>query len=202
MVSDAVRKGLPPVSRQVAFTGDGLKVNAIYNVRIGTLFTDVVEDLDGYYAAEKMNLYGDKITPIRKAFLHFKFAVVYIGHGDFNSALKFVNEILNSPEIDKSEDIIGFTQLLDLLIHIELRHNKLLPYTLKNAQRFFKTRNRLYHFEKIFLQFIAKLIKCDDYFDLQTLWENLNNELSSISNDDIFESIALEYFDFQVINMQ
>jgi hypothetical protein len=149
------------------------------------------------YAAEKMNLYGDKITPIRKAFLHFKFAVVYIGHGDFNSALKFVNEILNSPEIDKSEDIIGFTQLLDLLIHIELRHNKLLPYTLKNAQRFFKTRNRLYHFEKIFLQFIAKLIKCDDYFDLQTLWENLNNELSSISNDDIFESIALEYFDFQ-----
>ena len=43
------------------------------------------------YAAEKMNLYGDKITPIRKAFLHFKFAVVYIGHGDFNSALKFVN---------------------------------------------------------------------------------------------------------------
>ncbi|MGB0914834.1 MAG: hypothetical protein ACPGVI_02130 [Crocinitomicaceae bacterium] len=144
---------------------------------------------------EKLETYGDKIVPIRRAFLEFKLAVVSMGNGDFNDALKWVNRILNDSNLDKTEDIIGFTQLLDLLIHIELNHDKLLPYSLKSTLRFFKTRNRLYSFEKVFLQFIGKLIKCDDRFEIETLWEELYNELGTLK-DDSFESIALEYFDF------
>lgn len=66
MVSDAVRKGIAPFSRQVAFTGDGLKVNAIYNVRVGSLFSDLVQDMEGYNQAEKMNLHvGSFLTGIQ-----------------------------------------------------------------------------------------------------------------------------------------
>ncbi len=144
---------------------------------------------------EKLEAYGDKIVPIRKAFLEFKLAVVSMGNGDFNDALKWVNRILNDSNLDKTEDIIGFTQLLDLLIHIELNHNKLLPYSLKSTMRFFKTRNRLYGFEKVLLQFIGKLIKCEDRFEVEIIWEELYNELGTLK-DDCFESIALEYFDF------
>ncbi len=140
--------------------------------------------------------YGDKIVPIRRAFLEFKMAVAYMGLGQYSTALKWVNHILNSSDLDKTEDIIGFTQLLDLLIHIELNHDKLLPYSLKSAQRFFRTRNRLYSFEKVFLQFIGKLIKCEDRFEVEDLWEELYNELSTLT-DDNFESVALEYFDFR-----
>lgn len=144
----------------------------------------------------RLDEYGDKIVPIRRAFLEFKMAVVYMGLGEFNIALKWVNQILNNGSLDKTEDIIGFTQLLDLLIHIELNHDKLLPYSLKSTQRFFKTRNRLYSFEKVFLQFISKLIKSDDHFEIEELWEELYNELATIT-DDTFESVALDYFDFQ-----
>lgn len=149
---------------------------------------EVISELEGY---------GDKIVPIRRAFLEFKLAVVYIGIGDYTSALKWINNILNDSRLDKTEDIIGFTQLLDLVVHIELDHHKLLPYTLKNTQRFFKTRNRMYSFEKVLLNCINKLIKCDDPFDRKNLWESLYNELAKITNDDIFESVALDYFDFQ-----
>ena len=141
--------------------------------------------------------FGDKITSTRRAFLEFKIAVAYIGVGEFNIALKWVNKILNDSELDKTEDIIGFTQLLDLLVHVELDHDKLLPYSLKSTQRFFKTRNRMYSFEKIFLQFIGRLVKCKDQFDIEKHWEELYNELATITNDDIFESVALDYFDFQ-----
>lgn len=140
--------------------------------------------------------FGDKITPLRRAFLEFKMAVTAFGNKDYSKALYWVNQILNNAELDKTEDIIGFTQLLDLLIHIELNHDKLLPYSLKNTLRFFKTRNRLYDFEKMFLQFISKLIKCTDQFEVQNLWEELYNDLTSIT-DNTFEGIVLEYFDFK-----
>ncbi len=146
--------------------------------------------------AVQLSQYGDKITPLRRAFLEFKLAVVSMGTGDYSKALQWVNRILNNPELDKTEDIVGFTQLLDLLVHIELNHDKLLPYSLKSTLRFLKTRNRLYNFEKVFLQFIGKLIKCTDQFEIQNLWEELYNDLAAITDND-FESIALEYFDFQ-----
>ncbi|MFK7786337.1 MAG: hypothetical protein AB8B56_14555 [Crocinitomicaceae bacterium] len=141
--------------------------------------------------------YGDKVIPIRRAFLEFKIAVVNIGTGNYSEALKWINRILNDSNLDKTEDIIGFTQLLELLVHLELNHNNLLPYSLKNTQRFFKTRNRMYGFEKVLLQFISKLIKCADHFDRQHLWEEMYKELAEITNDDVFESVALDYFDFE-----
>jgi len=140
--------------------------------------------------------FDSKITPLRKAFLEFKMAVTAFGSQDYSKALFWVNQILNNAELDKTEDIVGFTQLLDLLIHIELNHDKLLPYSLKSTMRFFKTRNRLYNFEKMFLQFISKLIKCEDRFEIENLWEELYNDLATIT-DNTFESIVLEYFDFK-----
>jgi hypothetical protein len=138
--------------------------------------------------------YGDKIVPIRRAFLEFKMAVYFMGIGEFSNALRWINRILNSSELDKTEDLIGFSQLLHLLIHIELKNEQLLPYALKSAQRYFKTRNRLYGFEKIFLQFVGKLLKCQDRFEEADLWEELCHQLASVNKDD-FESAALEYFD-------
>ena len=146
---------------------------------------------------EELVHYDEKIVPIRRAFLEFKLAVVNIGTGNYSESLKWINRILNDSNLDKTEDIIGFTQLLELLVHLELNHNNLLPYSLKNTQRFFKTRNRMYGFEKVLLQFISKLIKCEDHFDRQNLWEEMYKELAKITNNDVFESVALDYFDFE-----
>jgi len=145
---------------------------------------------------ENLTKFDDKIVPIRRAFLEFKMAVIHIGLKNFNEALRWVNKILNDSELDKTEDIIGYTQLLDLLIHIELNNENLLPYSLKNTLRFFKTRNRLYSFEKVFLNFISKLIKSEDKFETVDLWAELFEELQELK-DDAFESVALDYFDFK-----
>lgn len=139
--------------------------------------------------------FGGKVSPVRKAFIQFKLATIQLGLGEFSGALKWINMILNDNELDESEDILSYTQILDLLVHLEMKHNQLLPYALKNTQRFLKSRNRLYSFEKVFLQFVSKRIKCANDLDAQILWEELYDELSQIKEDS-FEGLALEYFDF------
>lgn len=145
---------------------------------------------------EKLTKFDDKIIPIRRAFLAFKMAVIHIGMNDFNRALFWINSILNDSKLDKTEDIIGYTQLLDLLVHVELNNHELLPYTLKSTTRFFKKRDKLHGFEKIFLQFIHRITKCKDHFEIADLWQEFYNDLDSM-NDTSFENIALEYFDFK-----
>lgn len=143
-----------------------------------------------------LRLYDGKITSSRRAFLSFKLATVYLGLKNYTDALKWINTILNDPELDPSEDLLAFTHLLDLLIHLELKHDQLLPYALKNTQRFLRSRNKIYGFEKVFLQFIAKRIKCVNSFDSELLWEDLLIDLTALNHDGL-DKIAMEYFDFR-----
>ena len=66
MVHDAVRFGIPAVTRKLAITGDALKINAVYEARIGSRFIDIVEDLGGYTEIKQMNLHiGSFLTGIQ-----------------------------------------------------------------------------------------------------------------------------------------
>ncbi len=144
---------------------------------------------------ENLHLFGDKISPVRKAYIQFKIATIKLAQNDFSGSLKWINKILNDTDLDESEDILSYTHILDLLAHLELKHNEFLPYSLKSTMRFLKSRNRLYSFEKVFLQFVSKRIKCNNNIDAEKLWEDLYKELSAIKEDS-FEGLAMEYFDF------
>ena len=66
MIADVVKNGVVPTSRQIAITGDGVKVNAIYEVKIGTPLTDIIDDLEGYNEVESMVLHvGNFLTGIQ-----------------------------------------------------------------------------------------------------------------------------------------
>lgn len=145
---------------------------------------------------EGLKQYDGKISPARQAFLAFKLATVHLGLGNYNEALRWVNRILNEPELDPSEDILAFTYLVHLLVHIELKNEQLLPYALKNTQRFLRSRNKMHNFEKVFLNFVGKMIKCRDKFDQESLWQQLNEELLALNGDGL-EKAAMEYFDFK-----
>lgn len=139
----------------------------------------------------------DKLTPSRKVFLHFKCAVAYMGVGEYSKALRSINNILNNNKIDSNEDIIGFSLLLELFIHLELMHTKLLSYALKNVQRHFRKRERLFGFEKTVINSIGKLIKCDSIIEQKIVWESMVEEMKVLTSENQFESVALDYFDFQ-----
>lgn len=142
-----------------------------------------------------LELFGPKISPVRNAYIKFKLASIYLATGNYSMALKWINTILNDTDLDDGEDIRSFTHILDLLVHLEMKHDQLMPYALKSTQRFLKSRNRLYSFEKVFLHFLSKRIKCTNEVDAEVLWSELYDHLRAIK-EDAFEGIALEYFDF------
>lgn len=139
--------------------------------------------------------YERKMSTVRKASFYFSIAILYFGAGMYPQALKWINELLNNIDIDKSEDIHCFAQLLNLIIHLELGNKDLIPYTLKSTSRYLETRNRVYKFETIMLQFISEALKAKDPEDLEKLYASLAQTLKPLQHDP-FESSALEQFDF------
>lgn len=142
-----------------------------------------------------LNLYGDKINNVRKAYLLLNMAVVNFGQKNYSESLRWINELLNNINIDKTEDIHCFAQLLNMVVHLELGNQRLVPYALKSVQRYLTLRNRVYKFENIFLHFINRILKTVGNSEERKVYEGLLSELKAIEEDN-FEKTAFEYFDF------
>lgn len=139
--------------------------------------------------------YDDRLSSVRKAMFFFNIAVLYFKAYRLNEALKWVNQLLNNIDIDKTQDIHCMGQLMNLVIHLELGNKSLLPYALKSTQRFLETRKRVYRFESIFLNFINEIVKVRREKTDQELFEELAAALDALRNDP-FEKQVFEYFDF------
>ena len=144
---------------------------------------------------EGFKLYGNKINNVRTAFICFNIAVLYLGAEQQSKALKWINRILNDVDIAKSEDLHCFAQILNLIIHLELGNQRLIPYALKSTQRYLNTRNRVYKFEGVILKFISKALRIKDEEKAVEVYTGLKEELLILKQDN-FEKTALEYFDF------
>lgn len=143
---------------------------------------------------EGFKLYGEKINSVRLAYLYLNIAIMYFGEKNYTDSLKWINKLLNDVDIDKSEDIHCFAQLLNLIIHLELGNQRLLPYALKSTQRYLTTRNRVYKFETMVLDFINHMLKAKTKEEEFKNYEELNQSLIPMLEDP-FEKTAFEYFD-------
>ncbi len=139
--------------------------------------------------------FGDKINPTRKAFLAYKVAVIHLTAGKYSESMKWLNKIFNELSLDSNEDIIAYAHLLELIIYIEQGKEELLKYKLKNTERYFKKRQRLYTTEKIMIDFIQSWSKSEDHFDRIDLIDKLSSSLKEIDINNPRESLVMDYFD-------
>jgi hypothetical protein len=141
---------------------------------------------------ENLTYFDSKIALPKKAYILFKISVVHLMKGNNSIALKEINSVLNLPGIEQVEALYSHAQLLAILIHLELKHNDLLIYSLKNTQRYLKSRKRLFAFETVFLKNIGHILKATHVIDAEERWEKLFHELYKLN----YESDELELFDF------
>ena len=144
---------------------------------------------------EGYRLYGSRINSLRKGYIDFKIGISYFSLGHYNEALHWINKILNEEKIDQKQDIFCFAQLINLLLHFGLKNDRFLPYAINSTKRYFKNRNLIYKFEKIFLKMISQISKTEDVFDLEEKLVPLEKELVALKNDPK-EEVIFEYFDF------
>lgn len=144
---------------------------------------------------EGYRLYSGHISSLRKAYIDFQVGVIYLGMGEYNQALSWINKILNESKIDQKQDIYCFSQLINLILHFELDNNRFLPYAISSTKRYLKNRNRIYQFEEIFLKLISQISKTNNVFDIQEKLEAIEGKLEELKADPK-EQIVFEYFDF------
>jgi tetratricopeptide (TPR) repeat protein len=145
---------------------------------------------------EGLELYADIINPVRKAYLYYQLGTFYLANNDLKLALNYLNKVLNDKQNLMKEDIYSFAQILQLIVHFELKNHKVLPYILTNTKRFLKGKNRLYKFEMIFLKMIGKIRnESISSIELEDILIEFLPEIEALKQDK-FERIAFEYFDF------
>lgn len=140
--------------------------------------------------------YGSQINSIRKAYIDFKIAIVYLSIGEYEDSLHWITEILNAEGLDKKQDIYCFAQIINLILHFELKNTRFLPYALNSTKRYLKGRNRIFKFEELFLKIIGKISKSDlNKFDIEDILIPIEKELFELKKDD-YEQVVFDYFDF------
>ena len=139
--------------------------------------------------------FSEQLSSVRKAHFYFNIAVIHFGMEHYHEALKWINQLLNNVEIDKTRDIHCMAQILNLVIHLELGNKSLLPYALRSTQRFLETRSRVYRFEQVMLNFINETLKKRQDKPVNDLIESLVSDLEDLRNEP-FERTVFEYFDF------
>lgn len=139
--------------------------------------------------------YQDKLSKVRVAFFYFNISIVYFATGDYSSALKWINKLLNDGDIDSSQDIHCMGRILSMIIHLEIGHTDLIPYALRSTQRYLSKRKRIYRFESVFLNFINRYSRAMTPSEQKGCYQTLRPELKQLERDP-FEKSVFEYFDF------
>lgn len=143
---------------------------------------------------EGIKLYEENIHMSRVINMYYYIAYAYFGKGDYRTSLRWVSKIISS-KTDLRSDILCFSRLLNLILHIELDNQLQLEYVFKATYSYFSKRERLYKLEDYFLKFLKKNITPLNPKTQRESFLSFKTELLQQLNDP-HEHRALEYFDF------
>jgi hypothetical protein len=139
--------------------------------------------------------YNTKLTEVRKAFFYYKIASCFLLKNQFTLANKYIHKILQNNQIDFHEELVSMTQLLSLLINLEIEKGEVFQCSLRNTQRSLKNKGRFNQFETILLKGISKISKGNNKIEREESWEELYIELNSFNGQQL-NQVSFDYFDF------
>ena len=93
----------------------------------------------------------------KKLIFYYRIACLYFGSGDNDSAISYLNKIINQKNPDYREDIQGFARILNLIAHFELGNEQLVEYQVKSVYRFLGKKEDLQAVQKEIFKFLRKL---------------------------------------------
>lgn len=107
------------------------------------------------YIEEKLKEYELYLDRHRVLVFYYKIASLYFGSGDFETAIEYLNKIINW-KVDLRTDLQCYARLLHLIAHYELGNFELLEYLTKSVYRFMAKMENLSMVEENIFQFLRK----------------------------------------------
>lgn len=126
---------------------------------------------------------------------YYQYFYINFGIGDYDQALKYLNEWLNLPRSIKREDLQSLARILNLIIHYEMGNTFLLDYLFRSTYRFLKKRDRVFEFERRVMQFFRDSNKVSSRKELVGLMKELREDFITLSQTPS-ENVMFLYFDF------
>lgn len=89
----------------------------------------------------------------------FQFANIYFLKKDLKQTLRWINDILNHPTKKDRQDLITYTNWLNLLVHYERGNGFTLRYLINTMKKQLKKTKNIVFYEKTILKFLSKTVE-------------------------------------------
>jgi hypothetical protein len=144
--------------------------------------------------SERMNLFDAQLGALRKAGLLFQLAYVHFGAGDLDKALRYSHRQLSEGPVDEGTELHSFGRVLNLLIQLEHDKQDLLPYALRNTERYLAGRKRDLPVENAVLELVRQRMKARGPEAVRKAYEHLRDALLRLEQDPR-ERAVYDHFD-------
>lgn len=141
-----------------------------------------------------LHIHEGKIDTNFELLIYNAIVRAYFKRSMYAEANKYINMLLNHPQISVREDVELYAKIINLIIHLELGNIDLLEYLIKSTYRYLKNRNNVYKFETVLMNFLRKLPSVTANKQFIELLELAQKDLIRLE-DDPFEKNAANQFD-------
>ncbi len=141
---------------------------------------------------EKLAAYEIYLDRHRILVIYYKIASMYFGAGQFETAIDYLNKIINW-KVDLRNDLQCYARLLHLIAHYEIGNMQLLEYLAKSVYRFMAKMQNMSVVEEALFAFLRKSLTLTPN-KLKPEFEKLLHKLKQLENKP-FETRAFMYLD-------
>lgn len=141
---------------------------------------------------EKLVAYEIYLDRHRILVIYYKIACMYFGAGQFDTAIDYLNKIINW-KVDLRNDLQCYARLLHLIAHYEMGNMQLLEYLAKSVYRFMAKMQNMSVVEEALFAFLRKSLTVKPN-KLKPEFEKLLQKLKQLENRP-FETRAFMYLD-------
>jgi tetratricopeptide (TPR) repeat protein len=144
-----------------------------------------------------MKKFGKNITVRFRLFVSVIISRIYFGAGEYSTALRWLNTILNNSEIKiiSRDDLYSFAKIFNLIIHYELGNRELVESAVRSTYRFLYKKERLFKTETFILNFIRKYSFVHNNEEMAAAFADLREQLLPLK-EDTYEKNAFTPFDY------
>ena len=149
----------------------------------------LIPDIEKFLTANE-----GKVLINSENYFRYNIARYYFMTGDYDKALKSINNFAGSRYLKSTPEFESYLKLLNILIHYELGNYKLLKYLIPSAKKFLSGKKKLFKFESMVLNGINNLIKLSNANSIKERFRIFYEDALKLRKDR-FEKNAFEYFD-------
>lgn len=126
----------------------------------------------------------------------YRSVVLNFGLGIYDKALQAINAILDGKVLKYGPDFGSYIKMLNIIIHYELGHTKVLPSAMKATEQFARGKSSYNVIDKLLIEMLKKLIKCKGQEEEREVCRLYADKIKAEVESDESVRTPLMYFDF------